>query len=231
MMKLFGRKPIIEASPNTALNSIPEKQLEQQVAPGFGKIRENYSNMEEEDLYWLLEEKDNNGEELTREEKEFMEYYGWTAVSSTFYHEHMHGRSMAIEQLRKYEYSILPDEFGNPFKELINFTLSHFKNIYEEKPAETAHYLSILFPLMHLYIYRQISNEQISIQHFRKIDDQKAYDEFISFCILLFSSAYPEKETRDKVINYHFKYLHNDLIQLIENENLKINNTLPNHRT
>ena len=68
-----------------------------------------------------------------------------------------------VKELVENRYQILPNEYGNPFKELINFTLKHFEKHITENPNEGHRILKNEFPIMHPYIYRQISNTQNEI--------------------------------------------------------------------
>ena len=109
----------------------------------------------------------------------------------------------------------LPDEHGNPFKELINFTLQYFEKDIKDKPVEAENQLRSAFPLMHEFIHRQISKQQNSISIENNFDEQQAYYEFLDFCKTVLCSLYPEKNERDLQIRRHFKIFHNDLIQFI----------------
>jgi hypothetical protein len=184
-------------------------------------LSEKYPGMDEEDLYWLLENKENNDEELTNEEKKFLEDEGWAQFGRTLHREHLYGRSLAVRELINNNYLTLPDEHGNPFKELINFTLQYFEKYIKDKPVEAENQLRSAFPLMNEFIHRQISKEQNSISIENNFDEQQAYDEFLDFCKTLLCSLHPKKKERDLQIKRLFKIFHNDLIQFIgaEHEN------------
>jgi hypothetical protein len=181
-------------------------------------LSEKYPGMDEEQLYWLLENKENNDEELTNEEKKFLEDEGWAQLGRTLHREHLYGRSLAVRELINNNYLTLQDEHGNPFKELINFTLQYFEKYIKDKPVEAESQLRIAFPLMHEFIHRQISKQQNSISIENNFDEQQAYDEFLDFCKTVLCSLYPEKNKRDLQIRRYFKIFHNELIQFIGDE-------------
>jgi hypothetical protein len=182
-------------------------------------LSEKYPGLGEEELFWLLEEKENNDEKLTYEEKKFLEDEGCAQLTRTLHREHQKGRSLAVRELINNNYSTLTDENGNPFKELINFTLQYFEKYINDNPIEANNQLKFDFPLMHLFIYRQISKQQNSISIDNNLNEQQAYDEFLEFCKNILCSLYPEKTERDLQIRRHFKILHNSLIEFINIEN------------
>jgi hypothetical protein len=183
-------------------------------------LSEKYPNIDKEELYWLLEKKEENDEELTNEEKNFLENEGWAQLSKTFHREHIRGRSLAIRELINNNYFSLRNEHGNPYKELINFTIRYFEKFLEERPVEAVNLLKIAFPLMHQFIYRHITKQEKSISLENNFDEQEAYDEFLDFCKNVLCSLYPEKKERDIQIRHHFNIFHNELIQFIEDKNL-----------
>ena len=208
--KIFGRTI---KSDNPALDIINQNPTTRTV--DNIPLSEKYPGMDEEELYWLLENKENNDEELTNEEKKFLEDEGWAQLGRTLHREHLHGRSLAVRELINNNYLTLPDEHGNRFKELINFTLQYFEKYIKDKPVEAGNQLRSAFPLMHEFIHRQISKQQNSISIENNFDEQQAYDEFLEFCKTVLCSLYPEKKERDLQIRRHFKISHNDLIQFI----------------
>lgn len=181
-------------------------------------ISEKYPGIDGEELYWLLENKENNYEELSNEEKRFLENESLVQLGRTLHREHLYGRSLAIRDLINNNHVILLDEYGNPFKELINFTLQYFEKYYREKPIEADNQLRSAFPLMYQFIHRQISKQQYSISIENNFDEQQAYDEFLDFCKNILCSLYPEKNERDIQIRRYFKIFHNDLIQFIDDK-------------
>ena len=195
---LLGDKNSV-ASSNLGINSPEIKEL---------SIEELYPNMTDDEIWMAILEKDED--ELTSEELGIK-------LGMTLHNEHLYGRSLAIRELLNNSYQILNDEYGNPFKELINFTLLYFERFNVEKPDEANKLLRSCFPLMHQFIYRHISKQQNTNVIENKFDEQKAYDEFLDFCKNVFISLYPEKDIRDGQIKRHFKILSNDLINFIEN--------------
>lgn len=145
--------------------------------------------------------------------------YCWPeTLGEILYREHLYGRSLAIEQLIDNNYQILTDESGNPFKELINFTLQYFEKYFKNKSAEAEILLRSAFPIMHQFILREISKQQNTISIETNFNEQKAYDEFLVFCKNIFCSLYPDKNERDIQIRKYFKINQNDLIRFIEKE-------------
>jgi hypothetical protein len=171
-------------------------------------LEELYPNMTEEEIWPLVLEKDED--ELTCEELSFN-------LGMTLHREHLYGRSLAIRELINNHYQVLPEENEkNQFKELINFTLVYFERYFADKPKDAEKLLRNSFPIMHLYIYRQISNGQNTITGDVQFDEQNAYDEFLFFCKNVFLSKYPDKSIRDEQIRRQFNITHNSLISFIE---------------
>lgn len=148
--------------------------------------------------------------------------YSWPeSIEEILYREHLFGRSEAIKQLVDNNYQILDKESKNPFKELINYTLQHFKQYFKNKPAESENLLRSAFPIMHQFILRQISQQQYIISTEAKFDEQKAYDEFLVFCTNILCALYPDKKERDRQIRKHFKVTYNGILNHIENYQYK----------
>jgi hypothetical protein len=177
-----------------------------------------------EDLVIVLKERELKHEEFTEDEKIFYNDPEYDCVKSIaelgfiIHRENLYGRSLAITELVENHYQIRSVESGNPSKELINFTLHYFDKYFSEKPIEAEKLLRDSFPTMHLYIKRQISNEQNEINNNVEFDDQDAYDEFLFFCKKTFCSLYPDKSIRDEQIRHHFKIHVKDLIRYIDSE-------------
>lgn len=172
-------------------------------------IEELYPNMTGDEIWSSILEKDED--ELTSDELGIK-------FGMTLHDEHLYGRSLAINELLNNSYQIFDDEYQNPFKELINFTLLYFENYTNDKTVDADNLLISAFPLMHQFIYRQISKQNNFIPVVSNFDEQKAYDEFLLFCRNVFLSLYPDKDIRDRQIKLQFKVLDNDLINFIENE-------------
>lgn len=187
-------------------------------------LLKKYNCEDQEELVIKLQEKEFDYDEFTEDEKIFYDNPEWEFLKSfaelafTLHREHIYGKSLAIKELIENRYQILLDEHGNPFKELINFTLKYFDRYFVEKPIEAEKLLIDTFPTMHLYIKRQISIQQNEITNSIPIDEQNAYDEFQFFCKNAFCSLYPAKSIRDEQIKLHFKNFHNALIQFIDTE-------------
>ena len=146
--------------------------------------------------------------------------YHWPlSLEQILYNEHLSGRTKAIRELLENNYKIQDDERGNPFKELINFTLKYFHGYFIENPNEAERLLRDSFPIMHVYIKRQIFDQQNEITNILPLDEQNAYDEFLIFCKKYFLNAYPDKVVRDMQIRSNFKLLRNEIIEFIEEKN------------
>jgi hypothetical protein len=117
-------------------------------------IEELYPNMTGNEIYSAILEKDEV--ELTSDELGIL-------MGMTLHNEHLYGRSLAIKELLNNSYQILDDEYENPHKELINFTLLYFENYTNDKPVDADNLLISAFPLMHQFIYRQISKQNNNI--------------------------------------------------------------------
>lgn len=213
--KIFGRK---KKSVKASLDTINHIQTTKTVddIPLF----EKYPDMDEEELYYLLENKENNDEELTNEEKKFLEDEGCAQLERILVREYLQGRSWAIRTLINNNYPPLPNEYRNPFNELINFTIQYFETYIKNKPVEADNLLRISFPLMHKFILRQISQQQNTISIENNFDEQEAYDEFLLFCKSTLCSLYPNKKERDLKIKRYFKKTYNSLIQFIDAEHI-----------
>lgn len=173
-------------------------------------LDELYPNMTDNEVWNSITEKDEDN--WTIEEEDFN-------LKMIFYNEHKLGRSKAINELVNCNYKFAVN--GNPFKELINFTLIYFENNYNKNPTHVEKIIKNSFPNMHLFILQQISLNKYVITNKNYFDEQKAYDEFLIFLQNLFCSKFPDKIIRDEQIIKNFKILHNDLIKFIENENFK----------
>lgn len=211
--KIFGRT---KKSDKTSLDIINQIQTSKTV--NDIPLSEKYPDMDEEELYGFLENKENNDEELTNQEKKFLEDAGWTQLERILHREHLSGRSLAIRELINNNYLPLSDEHRNPFKEQINFTLQYFEKYSKNKPIEADKLLRTYFPLMHKFILRQIYKQQNTIAIENNFDEQMAYDEFLVFCKNVLCSLYPNKNERDLKIKQYFKISYNGLIQFIDDE-------------
>ena len=167
-----------------------------------------YPNMNDEKIWDAILKK--NEDEWTYEESDFN-------LRMIFNIEFLSGRAKAIKELLHSEYKIEMDEFKNPVKELIDFTLKYFKDHYIEKPNEALSLLENSFPIMNQYIFREITNNRSLVNIESDFDYQKAYDEFLIFLKNYFCSKFSDKLIRDEQIKKEFKLLHNDFINFIDN--------------
>ncbi len=181
-------------------------------------LSEKYPNLNAEELFWLLENKDLNEEELTVEERNFLDDNGWSNLALTLERENSKARNLSIQELISNDNKSLSNEHGNPYKELINFTLFYFESFYRENSDDAENSLLSSFPTMHFYIKRKIFNLQNDLPIEQPIDEQISYDEFLIFCTHYFSRVYPNKKNRDKQIKLHFTIMSDSLIDNIDSE-------------
>ena len=167
-----------------------------------------YPNMTDEEIWDAIAKK--NEDEWTYEEEDFN-------LRMILNVEFESGRSKAIKELIHFKYKIKINEFENPFKELINFTLYYFKSHYIEQPIETLTLLENVFPIMNQFIFREITNNRSLINIESDFDYQNAYDEFLIFSKNYYCSKFSDKLIRDKQIKKEFKLTHNGFINFIEN--------------
>lgn len=227
LFKLFKRLFSKLSSDKNSISSKISVKTEKYQGLNPDKIElliKSYNCKDQEELVIALNEKEINFVEFTEDEKIFYENPEWDYIKSfvelsiTLNQEHLFGRSLAIRELTENRYQILSDEFGNPFKELINYTLKYFDSYFIENPIEADELLKANFPIMNQYIKRQIHVQQNNIDYENIFNEQNAYDEFLIFCKNIFFSHYPDKDIRDEKIKYHFKIFHNDLIQFIDDK-------------
>jgi hypothetical protein len=117
-----------------------------------------YNCEDQEELVITLKEREFDYEEFTEDEKIFYNNPEYDFVKSsaelgfTLHREHLYGRSLAIRELIENRYQVLSYEHGNPFKELINFTMKYFDKYFVEKPIEAEKLLRDTFPTMHIFL-------------------------------------------------------------------------------
>jgi hypothetical protein len=179
-------------------------------------LDELYEGKSDDEIWSAILEKDED--DLTREELSFN-------LEMTLHNEHSCGRSLAIKSLVNNEYEILPDKYGNPFQELINFTLLYFANSKFTDNVELKNIIQNYFPVMYKYLFRQVNKinpkllltySEIDDNHL--FDEQNAYDEFINFMFILFTKNFKDKNERDFAIERNFNIMAGDLILYIERE-------------
>lgn len=183
-------------------------------------LEELYPGKSNDEIWTELIEKDDD--DLTGEELSFK-------LGMTLHNEHIYGRSLAIKDLVENKYQILSDEYGNPFKELINFTLLYFANGKFANKEELLNIIQGHFPIMNSHLIRQLNllNQNLQLETDLKndtvinLDEQKGYDEFLDFTCKLFAQSFTDKNLRDKAIRNNFKIISSDLISFIDTENEK----------
>ena len=186
-------------------------------------FEEIYQGKTDSEIISELFEKDEDA--LTSEELSFK-------LGITLHNEHTHGRLLAIKDLVNETYHILRDEYGNPFKELINFTLLYFANERFRNQQEIENIIRHYFPIMEIHLINKINliNPDLHLDiNFKNnkdeiLDEQKGYDEFLDFIYLQFTKSFPDKTSRDKAIMKNFKIFGRDLIAFIESELNSTNN-------
>lgn len=116
LKSIFHGNKNLENSSNHKDNSPGVKEL---------SIEELYPNMTDDEIWSAILEKDED--DLTSIELDIQ-------LRMILHNQHLYGRSLAIKELLNNSYQILKDEYGNPFKELIKFTLLYFEN-YERQTS------------------------------------------------------------------------------------------------
>lgn len=179
-------------------------------------LSEKYPGIDDEELYLFLERKEENGELLSDTEEKFLKDYGLVHLGIILNREHTEQRKAAIEALAKNEYVILPDEYGNPHKEIVNFALK----FYKEKIGSTNIKVELkqLFPLMHSQIFSFLTGLQQVTNNETNLDFQKGFDEFTSFSVNYFINLNLGTRERNDLIKTYFRIMHGALIQEIENQ-------------
>lgn len=186
-------------------------------------LEELYPEKSLDEIWFTLMEKDDD--DLTGEELSFK-------LGMTLHNEHIYGRSSAIIELVENRYQILQDEYGNPFKELINFTLLYFTNGNFTNKEELLNIIKVHFPIMSTPLIRQLNliNPNLQLHTDYKndtiidLDEQKGYDEFLDFAYKLFTQSFTDIELRNNAIRNNFKIFGSDLISFIDTENEKKSN-------
>jgi hypothetical protein len=176
-------------------------------------LSEKYPGLEDEELYLLLERKEENEELLSNNEKEFLKEYGWVHLGLILHREHTMARNNAIVALIENQYVILPDEYGNPHKEIVNFALQFYNEKLGSPNIEIE--LKQLFPIMHSHILNFITGkQQISIDA-NSVDIQQGFNEFSDFVVNYFTKLSLKTKKRDALIRQYFKIMHQTIIQEI----------------
>ena len=170
-------------------------------------IEELYPNMTDDEICAAIREKDDD--ELTYEESAIKFYL-------VVQDEQSRAKSMAITD--SFNFNEQKIETGNPYKELIDFTLKYFDDLNAENPNEAEGQLIINFPLMKDMIIRYISKDQIIYTQERDFDDEVAFNEFRNFCANYFLTRYENEQVRNEEIKKHFKLAHADFIKYLKNE-------------
>ena len=172
-------------------------------------IEELYPNMTDDEICAAILEKDDD--ELTDEES-VIKFWFLLVVQD----EQSLGKSMAINDL--FNLNEQKIETGNPYKELIDFTLKYFDELNAENPNEAEGQIISNFPLMKDMIIRYISKDQIIYTHERNFDDEVAFNEFRNFCANYFLTRYENEQIRNEEIKKHFKLAYAEFIKYLKNE-------------
>jgi acyl carrier protein len=151
---------------------------------------------------------------------------GWFSYIKIKHSEDIYGRELAIRQLIDNEYQIFDNEYGNPHKEIINFTILFFVTRKFTDKEKFLNFIQRNFPIMNSYLIRQINllNQNLQLpedfknDNILNFDEQKAYFEFINFVCKYFTTNFKEKTLREQAIRKNFKYQGNAIISYIESK-------------
>lgn len=171
------------------------------------------------------QEKKNNFDLFEKDINEWSDDELQNQLASTLYKEKLYGRSEAIKELMSLNYQILPDEGTNPFKELINFTILAFENVFKFNIDKTViEYVQNHFPEMYMYIFMEIKRRNPKLffetksYERRSVNVEACYDEFIDFVCNYFKSIYPIESDRRKELSKYFKYNVSGIMLCIQTE-------------
>lgn len=190
-----------------------ERKLEKIIKPIPNvHLKEKHPNMETDELFEVLFDK--GDEELSKIEKDFVDSQLDIQLAKNFVRESEYGRSLAVNELTLNNYKLVQDEFENPYKEPVNFTLNYF--IVRKISIETELILKENFPIMNNYIIRFVQNGSNNIEGDVNVID--AYSEFLRFCKKILMESYSNKKKRDKEISKRFKLTEHSVRDFVDNE-------------
>ena len=184
------------------------------------------------ELKKYVEKKINNPDYFIPEDQILNEETSLYGLAEILHDESNYACSLAIKELVENKYTILKEEYTNPYKELINFTLLYFTSGNFENSETRLEAIQKYFSIMGNCLIRQLNIMNPSIpfhSEFNNLtidsfDEKKGYDEFLNFAYILFINKYPDKELRDNAIRNSFKFSGSGLILFIDKklENKKI---------
>lgn len=183
-----------------------------------------YNCVDEEELVIILAHRQSDYHELTKEESVFYNNPDWDVIKSSlsswfsFYNDSLNAKKLAIRALIENRYQVLSNESLNPAKEVINFVLKHFANLYKIDSILADKLLQIDFPIMGSFVRRQILENSFDTDDFKSIDEQRGFEEFLFSCKRIFCSLHSDKVTRDELIKQCLPISSNDFIQFIDGE-------------
>ena len=196
------------------------------------KIQEGAFRLTIGELKKYVEKKINNPDYFIPEDQILNEETSFYGLAEILHDESNYACSLAIKELVDNKYIILQEESGNPYKELINFTLLYFTSGEFTNNEILINTIQKYFSIMENYLLRQLNIINPSIQfhsefnnlNIDNLDEKKGYDEFLNFAYILFINKYPDKELRDNAIRNSFKFSSRGLILFIDKqlENKKI---------
>lgn len=176
-------------------------------------IEEKYQGLEEEEIYWLIEDKYLNNEPISENEKNWHDEYDSIRDANIIYGDILMFRKMALASLIENKYIILKDETDNPNKELINFTLQFYKSKVDS--VDLINEITRKFPIMYPFIINYLSGNSNSKFDIEEIDLENGFNEFIIFVIDYIQSLNLGIQERDDLIRSNFKILHYSVIQTL----------------
>ena len=190
-------------------------------------LLKKYNCVDQEELLVSLTEKDYDLDNFTEDELVFFNDPEWELLKIfanlgwTLRRESIYGKSSAIKDLISNNYNTQLFEHGNPFKEVINFTLNYFEKYFAEYPIEADNFLKSSFPQMYPYISRQVFKQQHIIDAKVEIDEQNEYNNFLIFCKNHLLKLHPDENSRNEEIRRKFKVSYNSLISYIKEHQMQ----------
>lgn len=176
-------------------------------------IEEKYQGLEEEEIYWLIEDKYLNNEPISENEKNWHDEYDSIRDANIIYWDILMFRKIAVASLIENKYIILKDETDNPHKELINFTLQFYKSKVDT--VDLRNEITRKFPIMYPFIINYLTGNSNTKFDIEEIDYENGFNEFIIFVIDYIQSLNLGIRERDDLIRRNFKIVQHSVIQAL----------------